>query len=38
MSKSPDITVGFRRAEENDAELVREIVLAAYSKWISVIV
>lgn len=37
MSKSPDITVLFRRAEENDAELVREIVLAAYSKWISVI-
>lgn len=37
MSKSPDITVLFRRAKENDAELVREIVLAAYSKWISVI-
>lgn len=37
MSKSPDIAVGFRRAEENDVELVREIVLAAYSKWISVI-
>lgn len=37
MSKSPDITVLLRRAEENDAELLREIVLAAYSKWISVI-
>ncbi|KQN46784.1 GCN5 family acetyltransferase [Serratia sp. Leaf50] len=37
MSKSPDIPVWFRRAEENDAGLVREIVLAAYSKWISVI-
>ncbi|AEF46894.1 GCN5-related N-acetyltransferase [Serratia sp. AS12] len=37
MSKSPDIAVWFRRAEENDAELVREIVRAAYSKWISVI-
>ena len=37
MSKSPDITVGFRRAEENEAELVRVIVRAAYYKWISVI-
>lgn len=26
-----------RRAEENEAESVREIVRAAYSKWISVI-
>jgi ribosomal protein S18 acetylase RimI-like enzyme len=37
MSKSPDIVVFMRRAEESDVEIVREIVLAAYSKWISVI-
>ncbi|WP_454878402.1 GNAT family N-acetyltransferase [Serratia inhibens] len=37
MSKSLDVTIWVRRAEENEAELVREIVRAAYSKWISVI-
>ncbi|WP_416414346.1 GNAT family N-acetyltransferase [Pantoea sp. App145] len=37
MINSLDVAVWFRRAEENEVEKVREIVLAAYSKWISVI-
>lgn len=37
MSKSLDVTIWVRRAEENEAELVSEIVHAAYSKWVSVI-
>lgn len=37
MSKSPDIIVFMRRAEESDVEIVHQIVRAAYSKWISVI-
>jgi ribosomal protein S18 acetylase RimI-like enzyme len=37
MSKSPDITVFMRRAEESDVEIVHQIVRAAYSKWISII-
>lgn len=37
MSKSLDAVLSVRRAEEDEAELVREIVCAAYSKWISVI-
>ncbi|WP_307746336.1 GNAT family N-acetyltransferase [uncultured Pantoea sp.] len=37
MSKSLEAVLSVRRAEEDEAELVREIVCAAYSKWISVI-
>ncbi|MCM2446910.1 MULTISPECIES: N-acetyltransferase [unclassified Rahnella] len=37
MSKSLEAILSVRRAEEDEAELVREIVCAAYSKWISVI-
>lgn len=37
MSKSLNAVLSIRRAEVKDAELVREIVCAAYSKWIAVI-
>lgn len=37
MSRSLDAVLSVRRAEKDDAELVREIVCAAYSKWITVI-
>jgi len=37
MSKLLDAVLSVRRAEEDEAELVREIVCAAYSKWITVI-
>lgn len=37
MSKSLDVALSVRRADEHEAELVQEIVRAAYSKWIPVI-